>query len=80
MYSSIWVKDEFTFNDLKRQCWSGAIDTLEKIEEHGKETELMQLIDDIFASEVPTLTSINDFLWFDSDFVFESLNIENLED
>ena len=39
--------------------------------------ELMNLLSDIFYdNESCTLTDINDFLWFDSDYIFESLGIE----
>lgn len=77
---SIWVKDDFTFDDLKGKCWSGAINTLETIEELEKETELMQFLEVVFENEIPTLTEINDFLWFDDEFIFENLEIEILED
>ena len=32
----ISIKKELSFEDLKDECWSGAIDTLQKIEEEGK--------------------------------------------
>ena len=40
----ISVKKELSFEDLKKECWSGAVDTLQKIEEEGKEDELMELL------------------------------------
>ena len=33
----MYVKEELSFEDLKKRCWSGAIDTLQKIEEEGKQ-------------------------------------------
>lgn len=36
---TITVKDEVTFQFLVNNCWSGAIDTLQKVEENGKEEE-----------------------------------------
>lgn len=75
----MYIKEEFDFNDLINRCWSGAIDTLETIEENGKEEELMQLLED-YAEEgiydTPTLTEINDLLWFEDEWIFEMLNIE----
>ena len=62
----ISVKKELSFEDLKKECWSGAVDTLQKIEEEGKEDELMELLQDIFT-DIPTETELNDFLWFDDD-------------
>ena len=65
------------FNELYDLCWSGAIYTLDTIESLDKEDELMSLLDDIFYdNESCTTTDINDFLWFDSDYIFESLGIE----
>lgn len=69
------VKKELSFEDLKDECWSGAIDTLQKIEEEGKEDELMELLQDIF-SDIPTETELNDFLWFDDDYIYEQLGIK----
>ena len=71
----ITVKKELSFEDLKRECWSGAIDTLQKIEEEGKGNELMKLLLDIFA-DIPTETQINDFLWFEDSYIYENLGIK----
>ena len=68
------IKKDYNFNDLKDDCWSGAIDTVETIEENEKEEELMALLEDTFE-DVPTETEVNDFLWFDDDFIFEELGI-----
>ena len=70
------VCKEIDFSDLMRECWSGAIDTLEMIQEHDKEDELMALLEENFFEEVPTLTAINDLLWFDSEWIFETLEID----
>ena len=65
-----------TFTELYDVCWSGAKDTLSTIESVDKEDELMSLLDDIFCyNENCTLTDINDFLWFDSEFINESLGL-----
>lgn len=68
------IKKDYNFNDLKKNSWSGAIDTLETIEENEKEEELMTLLENTFE-DVPTETEVNDFLWFDNDFIFEELGI-----
>ena len=57
-------------------AWSGAIDTLEIIKEHGKIKELEYLIQKEFFRKPPTETQINDFLWFDDEYIFEVLNIK----
>lgn len=68
------IKKDYNFNDLKKNSWSGAIDTLETIEENEKEEELMALLENTFE-DVPTETEVNNFLWFDDDFIFEELGI-----
>lgn len=69
------IKKDYNFDDLKENSWSGAIYTLKTIEKNEKEEELMQLLEDTFA-DVPTDTEVNDFLWFDDDFIFKELGIE----
>ena len=73
----MYVKKEYDFNDLKRNSWSGAIATLEIIEKNNKEEELMQLLEDVFCDNIPDETQLNDFLCFDDEYIFESLEIEN---
>lgn len=71
----MYIKKDFSFNDLKENSWSGAIATLEEIEKNGKEEELMELLEEIFT-DIPTETEVNDFLWFEDDYIFENLGIE----
>ena len=62
--------------------WSGATYTKERIILSGLAREFEQLVDDLFPDGVGQ-TTLNDFLWFDSDFIYESLGIyesEELED
>jgi hypothetical protein len=72
-----------SFSDLERLCWSGAQDTLAEIREAGKEDKLMEALEMIFADgETPTLTQINDTLWFidDDSFLKEQLGLDSDED
>ena len=79
MYT-ITVRRELDFNDLMDECWSGAIDTLNTIQENNKEDELMSLLAlDVFG-DTPDLTEVNDLLWFDSDWIFETLGIDTDSD
>lgn len=63
------------FYDLSKNCWSGAIQTPDTISEHDKEEELMYLLEECFCDGVE-LTELNDFLWFEDDYIFECLGIE----
>lgn len=69
------VKQEMNFEDLMDNCWSGAISTLKKIEEEGKEEELMNYLEDIFYDSIPTMTDINDILWFEDESIYDALGI-----
>ena len=72
------VKREYSLDDLFENSWSGAVDTLKVILDNDKESELMDLLEEIFEGEADE-TELNDFLWFESDYIFECLEI-NIED
>lgn len=72
------VKKEISnFWELKENSWSGALDTLKDIENADKEDELMQLLEEVFADreETPTETDVNDFLWFEREFIYENVGL-----
>lgn len=76
----MYIKQDMDFNDLMSNCWSGAIVTLKTIEEHGKEDELMVHLESVMSEDIgniPTITEINDYLWFDDKHIFEALGIYN---
>lgn len=68
----------YEFSDLIKNCWSGAIQTLDTISENNKESELMDWLEEVFYNGYDgiELSKLNDFLWFDSDYIFECLDIE----
>ena len=70
---TIQVTSELDFNDLMSQCWSGAVDTLNRIYDNNMEDAFMDLLNKIF--ETPTMTDINDYLWFDAGRIYASLGI-----
>lgn len=72
----MYVKIEMDYRTLKNNSWSGALDTLKDIEEADKEDELMYLLEEIFADTIPTETEVNDFLWFERDYIYESLGLD----
>ena len=71
----IEIKKECDFYDLRKELWSGAVDTVKTVIENDKADELMRLLEEIFY-EPTDITQINDFLWFNSDFIFEQLEID----
>lgn len=79
----MYIKNDMDFNDLMDNCWSGAIDTLRTIEENDKGEELMAHLEEIFETSfdnVPTMTAVNDYLWFEPESIFEALGISETEE
>ena len=73
------VFDEMDWYDIYRTVWSGARDTVEKIEDEGKGDEFVSLIEEVYPEGIDR-TSLNDILWFDDEWVFESLGIKEEEE
>ena len=60
------------------QAWSGAKDTLDRIQREGKCEELENILEDMYPDGM-TETELNDLLWFDSESVYEWLGIRSEE-
>ena len=58
------------------QAWSGAVDTLERIQREGKCEELENVLEELYPDGM-TETELNDLLWFDSESVYEWLGIRS---
>ena len=56
-------------------AWSGAKHTKTIILEHNKEEDFNMLIEELYPNGL-TETTLNDLLWFEDNFIFESLGIE----
>ena len=57
------------------KAWSGAVDTQNKIIDADKCEEFDNLMEELYPEGL-TDTQLNDSLWFDSEWIFENLNIE----
>ena len=79
------VRKEMDFSDFERECWGGAEFTLARIAEEGKEEEFINWLESNYydssdkIDDAPTLTKINDLLWFNSDWVLEQLDIDPIK-
>lgn len=71
------ITRELTLVDFK--AWSGAINTKDMIIEHHMENEFEQLIEDCYPEGIDQ-TKLNDILWFEADWIFESLGINQEEE
>lgn len=58
-------------------AWSGGKDTLDKLEYMGDCAKVEQLIEEM--ETLDTETEINDFLWFERDFIAEHLGYKDWE-
>lgn len=56
--------------------WEGAIDTFDRIKRAGKLPELENLIDELYGGEINE-DELNDTLWFEADWVLETLGVED---
>ena len=60
------------------KAWAGALDTLNTVRERGGMDILTTICEDIFSGDIPTEVQINDWLWFDFDFIYQALGYEDL--
>lgn len=60
------------------QAWSGAKDTLDRVQREGKCAELENILEELYPDGM-TETQLNDLLWFDSESVYEWLGIRSEE-
>lgn len=60
------------------EAWSGAKDTLNRIQREGKCAELENILEELYPDGM-TETELNDLLWFDSESVYEWLGIRSEE-
>lgn len=65
------------FYELADMVWSGAVDTIADIQNADKEIEFMDFLEMIFMDreEIPTDTEVNDFIWFERDYIYENIGL-----
>ena len=67
----------FEFDIHNFDAWSGGIYTKNKIIEAGLGDAFNRLIDEIFlGKEYITDTEMNDLLWFEADYIFQNLGLD----
>lgn len=60
-----------------KACLVG-LSTLNTVRERGGIDTLTTICEDLFSGNTPTDTQINDWLWFDTDFIYQALGYEDL--
>lgn len=73
------VKKTVDFYDIRDNAWGGATDTLDTIEDKGKEQEFMDLLEELYPDGTNE-TELNDFIAFNDDYIFKCLDISSEED
>lgn len=69
VYKEIDRAEEFEF-------WSGAVDTYNDIADADKENEFWDLLEEMFSDrECVSETEINDFVWFERDYIYNRLGL-----
>ena len=68
-------KEVNSFYELADMVWSGAVDTITDIQNANKENEFMTFLEMIFCEKVPTDTEVNDFIWFERDYIYENIGL-----
>lgn len=63
------------FYELADMVWSGAVDTIADIQNANKENEFMDFLEMVFCDDVPTDTAVNDFIWFERDYIYENIGL-----
>ena len=63
------------FYELADMVWSGAVDTIADIQNADKENEFMDFLEMVFCDDVPTDTEVNDFIWFERDYIYENIGL-----
>ena len=58
------------------EAWSGAKETLERIQREGKCAELENVLEELYPDGM-TETELNDLLWFEPETVYEWLGIRS---
>ena len=63
------------FYELADMVWSGAVDTIADVQNANKENEFMDFLEMVFCDDVPTDTNVNDFIWFEREYIYENIGL-----
>lgn len=76
---TIITRNEYDKNDFYRlydNSWSGAKDTLDDIKNADLEEEFMDYLEGLFGEEEVEDTTLNDYIWFERDEIYEALGLD----
>ena len=61
------------------KAWSGAVETKKRIIDEGKGEAFENYIEELYPDGIED-TTLNDLLWFEADWIYESLGIQDEEE
>lgn len=70
----ITVSEEMSWHDVYDSAWSGARNAADRLQDEGKEEAFVNLIEEIYPDGIDR-TALNDLMWFNSDWIYESLGM-----
>lgn len=76
---TIITRNEYSKNDfynLYDNSWSGALQTLDDIANADLEEEFMDYLESLFGDEEVEDTTLNDYIWFERDEIYEALGLD----
>lgn len=73
------VAKELDFWRLQDECWD-CNNVLDAVANADKKDDLMDLLEEVFYDNIPTMTEVNDLLRFDGEWVLETLGIDSDDD
>ena len=62
------------------EAWSGGKDTLDTLREKGDCDAVEWLIEELYCDDIPSDTTINDFLWFERDTIAQHLGYSDWDE
>lgn len=73
------VEFDMTYEEIKDELRAGAKDTVEELT-YYEFVQVMSILEDAyFTDDSPTMTQINDFLWFERDTIAEWLGYKDFD-
>lgn len=66
------IISDINISDFK--AWQGGLYTLEIVKKQGKLLELQALLEEVFPNGA-SATEINDFLWFEDEYIMDALDL-----
>lgn len=71
------IKREYELEDMDYLLWSGAREKWVAATDDQRE-RVWTLLKDVFEGSIPELTTVNDFIWFECDDIFDESGEDNI--